>query len=39
MVVPSRFTRGGDFPGAFQILNNIRELPPVLEALQAGILD
>ena len=39
LVVPSRFTRGGDFPGAFQILNNIRELPATLEELQAGILD
>ena len=39
LVVPSRFTRGGDFPGAFQILNNIRELPATLEELQAGILN
>ncbi len=31
MVVPSRFTRGGDFTGAFRILNNMRELPQALD--------
>jgi len=31
MVVPSRFTRGGDFTGASRILNSIRDLPQALE--------
>jgi hypothetical protein len=30
MVIPSKFTRGNNFPGAYQVLRGIKELPEAL---------
>ncbi|MEE9910819.1 MAG: HAD family phosphatase [Deltaproteobacteria bacterium] len=35
MVIPSKFTRGNHFAGAYRVLNSVKELPSVLEGLES----
>jgi HAD superfamily hydrolase (TIGR01509 family) len=33
VIVPNEMTRGGDFAGAYRIVNSVREIPGVIEAI------
>ena len=37
LVVPSRLTRGAEFPGAWRVVDSVREIVPVLDAMTARV--